>query len=321
MDFTLKTLTEAFNEVPHLPAELANSGLFSYQGVPTTHIDVESDGYSLKLVQSKPRGGPAQSIGRRTRKIRTFKIPHYPQSDELYADEVQDVRAFGSEDAPDMLDVRMAQILTQGAQNDDLTKEYQRWGALAGIVYDADGSELFNFFDEFGVSQNTYDMVLDNAATEVRVKCAALLDSISVELGGVPFAGADGFCGTEYFDALISHKTVKETWQATARAADQTGAMPDSFSFGGIVWRRSRARNGETPMVPADKARIVPRGVPGLLIGRYAPANYNETVNTIGLARYAKAIEKRNGTGWDVEMQSNFIHLCTRPRAIIEASI
>lgn len=321
MDFTLETLTAAINEVPHLPTELRDSGLFAYGGVATTSIEVESDGYTLRLVQSKPRGGAPQSMGRKTRKTRTFKIPHFPQADEIFADEVQNVRAFGTQNQPDMLSTRIAEVLTQGANSHELTMEYHRWGALAGIVYDADGSVLYDFFEEFGVAQNTLDFVLDNAATEVRTKCSAALDSIGNELGGVAFRGADGWCGTEFFDALITHKTVKETWLATAKAADQAEAVPDTFSYGGILWHRSRARNGNTPMVPATKARIVPRGVPNLLLGRHAPANYNETVNTVGLPMYAKAIEKRNGTGYDLEMQGNTVHLLTRPRAVIEASI
>ena len=69
----------------------------------------------------------------------------------------------------------------------------------------------------------------------------------------------------------------------------------------------------------ADKHHLI--FMPGLLIGRFAPAPYNETVNTIGLPIYAKALEKRNGTGWDLEMQSNPLHILTRPRAVIKGTL
>ena len=46
------------------------------------------------------------------------------------------------------------------------------------------------------------------------------------------------------------------------------------------------------------------------------PANYMETVNTIGLPYYAKQEPMDFDKGIEVETQSNPIHLCTRPAAI-----
>jgi hypothetical protein len=67
------------------------------------------------------------------------------------------------------------------------------------------------------------------------------------------------------------------------------------------------------PLVGVDEARFVPAGVPGLFITRFAPADYEETVNTVGLPRYAKQIPMDNGKGRKLEMQTNAISLCTRP--------
>lgn len=57
-------------------------------------------------------------------------------------------------------------------------------------------------------------------------------------------------------------------------------------------------------------------GVPDLFITRFAPADYNETVNTPGLPFYSRAIEKRNGKGYDLEVQMNAISVCTRPQTL-----
>ena len=68
---------------------------------------------------------------------------------------------------------------------------------------------------------------------------------------------------------------------------------------------------------PANEAIVVPDGVPGLVITRFAPADYNETVNTIGLPYYARSEPKKMNKGWDLEAQSNPINICTRPASLI----
>lgn len=321
MDVSLETLTATINNVPHLPTQLGDSGLFQYNGVATTYIDVESDGHTIQLVQSKARGAPGQPIGRKDRKTRKMDLAHLPQEDAIMADEVQNVRAFGTTDQPEPLQARLDQVLTIGSQNNDYTLEYHRVGALKGIVYDKSGDVLHNFFTEFNVAQNTLDFELDVASTELRAKCDQALDLAADELDGVMMTGAVAFCGKDFFRALITHKAANESYLATAEAAQLRGAMPNSFDFGGITWVKYRGSVGGVPMIANSEAYIVPTGVPGLLIGRFGPAPYNETVNTLGLPMYAKAIEKRNGTGWDIEMQSNPIHVNTRPRSIVKATI
>ena len=59
-------------------------------------------------------------------------------------------------------------------------------------------------------------------------------------------------------------------------------------------------------------------GVPGLFQSKYAPADYMETVNTVGLPYYAKQWQMEGGKGRVLESQSNPLHLCTRPNAIVE---
>ena len=321
MDFSLQTLTATINEMPHLPTLLGDSGLFSYNGVATLTVDIEKQGNTLALVQTAARGAPGAAIGRKSRDLRTFRIPHLPLNDQVLADEVQGVRAFGTTDQAEPVERRVNEVMQLGVNRFDYTMEFHRVGALKGLVLDSSGDTLFDFFSEFGVAQNVLDFILDSASTDVRSKCDEALDLIAAELGGVMTTGAVAYCGKNYWRSFIGHKSVKETFLNQAQAAELRSAVPDTFDFGGINWNRYRGQVGNTPMIGDDEAYIVPLGVPNLLIGRFAPANYNETVNTMGLPLYAKGIEKRNGTGWDLEMQSNPIHINTRPRAVIKATI
>ncbi len=319
--FTLSELTAAINELPHVPTQLGDSGLFEYAGVPTLSVQIEKQGEVLSLVQSAPRGAPGAEIGRNGRNLRYFGLAHLPLHDALMADEVQGVRAFGSENAPMPIETKRNEILNKGRRRFDLTLEYHRVNALKGILLDADGSTLYNFFDEFGVTQNTLDFELDQATADVRLKCDTAINMIEDELGGNPYTGMVSYCGRTFWQSLIGHKSVKETYLNQAQAAQLRNSPVDALDFGGVRWIKYRGAANGSQMIGANDAYIVPTGVSGLLLGRFGPANYMETVNTIGLPIYAKGIPRPNNTAVDIEMQSNPLHLLTRPRAVIKATI
>ena len=65
---------------------------------------------------------------------------------------------------------------------------------------------------------------------------------------------------------------------------------------------------------------LVPEGVAGLFITRFAPADYLDTVNTLGLPYYADS-QPKGRKGVKLEVQSNPLHLCLVPGAIIELKL
>ncbi len=320
MDFSLETLTAAINEMPHQPTQLGDSGLFEYAGVSTLDVKIEKKGYELSIVNTAARGASGDLMGRSRRDLLPFLIPHIPLFDQVMADEVQGVRQFGTTDQPEPLEAKINEVMALGKFRLDYTLEYHRVGALKGIVYDKDGTVIYNLFNEFGVAQQTHDFNLDNGDTDVRKECSIVLEKISDHLGGVTMTGAVSWCGKDKFRALVTHPSVVKTYLNQAQAAELRGALPDTVDIGGILFRLYRGNVGGVSMIGDDESYTVPTGVSQLLIGRFAPAPYNETVNTPGLPFYAKAIEKRNGTGWDLEMQTNPLHVCTRPRAIIKGT-
>lgn len=97
------------------------------------------------------------------------------------------------------------------------------------------------------------------------------------------------------------------------------------FEFGGITFERYRtgkkatAANAAAPFIAANECRLVPVGVPQLFITRFAPADYEETVNTSGLPRYAKQWASPDNKGRHLQVQSNPISLCTRPKVLRRA--
>jgi hypothetical protein len=52
----------------------------------------------------------------------------------------------------------------------------------------------------------------------------------------------------------------------------------------------------------------------------FAPADFIETVNTLGLELYAKQEERKFGRGIDLHAQSNPLPICYRPGVLVKVT-
>jgi len=298
-------------------------GIFQESSVATTSVVIEERDGVLSLISPTARGGPGKTLDKAARTARPFMVPHFEINDAIMAEEVQNVRAWGSESEVEMVQGKVAERLAIHSQSMEATIEYARIGAVKGIVTYADASTL-NLFTEFGVSQETeQDFDLDNAnpgSGAVRKACAAAIRLIANNLGGVPYSGVRAVCGDTFFDQLIAHPEVRETYLGFSDSQELRGVghVYDAFPFGGIVWENYRGLVGSTAFVDATKCHIFPEGVPGLFRSYFAPADYIETVNTNGQRMYAKQYEMPNGKGVHLDTQSNVLSICTRPKVLIK---
>lgn len=315
--FTLSSLTAAINEVEYVPNQIGGMGLFDPDGISTTSLVIEKDGDTLGLVESKPRGAPGTVVGGSKRTTVSFTTAHLPTTATIAADEVQNVRAFGSEDGQQAVQAVVNRRLAKMAQRIDMTHEYHRLGAIMGKVLDSDGSTvLYDLFQSFGMTQKTVGMKLDTATTDVQGVTLDIHEGIEEALGGLSYTGVTAVCGKSFWRKLITHSKVKDAYQRWEAGARLRADPREAFLFGGIYWERYRG-GGQIKVADAE-AYAVPTGVLDLFITRFAPADYNDTVNTLGLPFYSSAEPLRHNKGVELEAQSNPAHLCTRPKAIIK---
>lgn len=317
--FSLSSLTAAINERPYVPGRIGELGIFSEEGVATTTVQIEREGDVFNLVESKPRGGSSQVVDGDPRTLMPFNTVHLPQRSTILADEVQNVRAFGTETEVEAVQTVVNKRLAKHRIQLDATHEWQRVGALKGLILDADGSRvLLNLFTAFNLAQQTVAFALPTAGTKVRIKCLEVLEKIEDALGNAPFTGVRVLCGRNFWSELIEHPVVKETYLATSMAASLRGDPRESFDFGGLTFERYRGKLNGTAYIGDDEAYAFPEGVPDLFITRFAPADYMETVNTNGLPYYSKNELLRFDKGVEIESQSNPLHIATRPRSVIK---
>lgn len=323
--FSIVSLTDAINKLPFIPGRAGAVIDWNENGVPTTSIAIEEINGVLQLVNPTPRGGPGTSVPKQKRVARTLTIPHYQVDDAIYAEEVQGVRAFGQENQLQTVFNRVNERLAQHVQLVlDPTLEYQRVGALKGIIVNQDASTLYNLFDEFNVSPpgEVAFGLSSNKDGVIRTKCTGIVRTIASALGGATFSGVHAFCSDTFWDALIANAEVRATYLQQVEASQlREGVAYQTLNFGGITFENYRGSVGNTPFITADKANFFPVGVPGLWRTVYAPADYIETVNTIGLPRYAKQWQDDAGKAVNLECQSNPLSYCTRPGVLVQGKL
>lgn len=328
--FNCVALTDSINNAPFVPGRAGQVAGWEEEGITTTSILIEQKDGQLQIINPTPRGGPGVTGVDPNRKARSLVVPHYQHDDSIFADSVQNVRAFGRGGVLETLQSRIDARLLQHVQwKLDPTLEYQRVGAIKGIIVNGDGSTLYNLFNEFGITQPTeVDFDLDNATPAsgaLRKACAQTVRKIADSLGGVAVGTVHAFCGDSFFDDLLAHPEVVASYRNTDMASvlrdgyvTPNGTIYGVFEFGGIIWENYRGKIGGNPFVNVDKCHIFPVGTPGLWRTVYAPADYEETVNTNGLPRYAKQYPMANGKGRHLESQMNALNYCTRPQALIQ---
>ena len=312
--FSVVSLTKAIEDTPFVPGRVGQLGIFSEEGVSTTSISIEKIGSTVSLVPAASRGSSGRPMGNDKRQMIPFTATHLPQRASILADEVQNLRAFGSETEVETAQRLMNRKLAKMRRDLDTTIEYQRIGAIKGSILDSDGTtELLNLHTAFGTSVTSHNLVLGTAGTKVRNKVIEARRKMEAALGGLTYSGARVLCSASFFDALVGHAKVEAAFDRYMNGEFLREDQRGGFYFAGVFWEEYRGQVGANKFIADGEAWMVPEGVPDLFVTNYAPADYMETVNTLGQAYYAKQEPKDFGKGIDVETQSNPIHICTRP--------
>lgn len=322
--FSVTSLTDAINKLPFVPGKVGQLGLFTESGVATTSILIEEREGSLALIPTSPRGAPATQNKSGKRKARSLIVPHIALEDTIMADEVQDVRTFGSENSLQSVQTVVNNRLTEMTAKHDATLEHLRIGAIKGQVLDADGTTvLYNLFTEFDVtSYDEIDFDLDNASPAegaVKKKCHDIKRKMEDALGAAPFTEIHAFCSASFFDSLVTHEEVVKAYDRYQESIFlRAGQARGQFDYGGIVFEEYRGSVNGTNFIEDGEVHFFPVGTQGLFKQYNAPADFVETVNTIGLPRYAKqAIDDEFGRWVKLHTQSNPLPICTRPKVLI----
>ncbi len=320
--FGMAQLTQAINLIPNRYGRIGALGLMPAKPVRQRQIVVEEHNGVLNLLPTLPPGTPG-TVGRRgKRTLRSFVIPHIPHDDVVLPEEVQGLRAFGSETDTEALAAVLARHLGTMRNKHAITLEHLRMGALKGVILDADGSVLYDLYDEFDIAAQTVNCELGTASTNVKAKVISVLALIEDALQGEFMTQVHCLCSPEFFTALTSHPKVEKAFENWQNGALLINDVRRGFTFGGVTFEEYRGQASDPSgtvrrFIAAGEAHAFPLGTIDTFGTYFAPADFNETVNTLGQELYAKQEPRKFERGTDVHTQSNPLPMCHRPGVLI----
>lgn len=327
--FSMASLTAAINLIPNRYGRLESLNLFPVRPVRTRQIIVEEYAGRLNLLPTRAPGSPGTVGERGKRKLRSFVIPHIPHDDVVLPEEVQGLRAFGSETEMEAIGGVMARHLETMRNKHAITLEHLRMGALKGKILDADGSEIIDLFDEFDLSAQSVSFKFSVKDDEGNLKdaCLDLLSLMEDGLNGEFSTGTHVLCSPEFFRALVTHAEVKTAYQNWQQGVVLINDMRSGFNYSGITFEEYRGQAsyvkpdgtlGTRRFIAEGEAHAFPIGTVDTFATYFAPADFNETVNTLGQTLYAKQEPRKFDRGTDLHTQSNPLPMCHRPNVLIK---
>ena len=332
--FSTVSLTEGINTRGTKPQLLGRMGLFTPRPVRTDRVAVEMRDQTLSVIQTSQRGAPLQEGQSIKRTVRDFRTSRIAKADTLMADEIQNIRAFGTQSELQQVADEVADRQLRMLDDVELTWENMRLGAAQGILLDADGSTIYNWFDEFGVSQPAeIDFDLDNgspATGALRKKCDQVVTQMRQTAKGAFVAGTRiiGLCGTNFWRDLIAHPEIEKLWELTTLYGDQTGLAQmlgmsgeRPIRYNGIDFVRYWGTDDDsTVAIGTDKCKFFPMGAQNAFQVAWAPMENFRWANTPGKPLYSIIVRDNDRDMWvRPEIYSYPLHICTRPAMLQRA--
>ena len=324
--FQMTELTKALNLMPFSYGRLEELNVFPLKPVRFRQVMVEEKEGVLSLIPTQKVGMEGAYLKRVKRRMRSLLIPHIPYEDVILASEVEGVRSFGSDNALEGVAHVITEHLEMMKTRHAITLEHLRMGALKGVVLDAHGEELIDLYKTFEIKPKTLSFELENPETSVQKKCLDLKRHMEDHLKGDVMMEIRVLVGEGFFDALTTHPSVKEAYQRYQDGAILRGDLRKGFPLAGVTFEEYRARvTGEDgklkPFIKENEGHAFPLGTKDTFCTYVAPADFNETVNTLGQLLYAKQEPRRFERGTDVHTQSNPLPVCHRPGVLVKVTI
>lgn len=326
--FSTVELTDALLKVPFKPQRLGQLGIFTPRPIRTAAAAIEKLDKVLSLVQTTPRGAPYPNRDNEKRDIRDVRTNRVALASKLRAEEIAGVRQMGAEELLQTMQDEVMSRMVDVRNDIDLTLEHMRLGAIQGVVLDANGDTIIDWFDFWGISApSEIDFDLDNASPAsgaLLKKCAEVVRGMSRASKGafVPGTQIRAECGDTFFDQLVNHSEVRATYLATQQAPQlRDGYAFGSFTYGGITFENYRGTDdGSTVAVNTLKAKFYPVGARNTFAWFQAPGESFDDVNQPGREFIARVIpdEKRNEHA-DIEVATYPLFACLRPEMLYSA--
>lgn len=316
--FSMVSLTAAVRKAPYVPGLLGRMGIFDTKPIDTDTVVIDFENDSLSILTSTHRGGPAQQGARAERKSAAFQVPRFILEKEIPAADLIGRRRLGSENQTELLTERVAKEINRQRLAHETTLEYMRCGAIKGVIADAAGT-IHDVYSTLGISApSAVDLQVDDDAVAIGAALVAIAQDMRDAVGNIEIE-IHALCGRDFWRLFTNHPEVMYAFQYWQDGEFLRTDPRAGFSYKGITFHEYRGVIGSKTFIPNQDCRFFPVPIsPGteLYQTAYAPADYIETVGTLGEPVYARQEAVNMGRGMRVQTQSASLPICTRPEAL-----
>jgi hypothetical protein len=146
---------------------------------------------------------------------------------------------------------------------------------------------------------------------------------LELNLKGEYMTGVRVLVSPEFFDLLTAHPNVVKAYQwyqesLALRADQRTGFTFAGVTFEEYLGQASDVDGNVRKFIASGEGHAFPEGTLDTFATYFAPADFNETVNTLGQPLYAKQEPREFGRGTDLHTQSNPLPMCHRPGLLVK---
>jgi hypothetical protein len=300
-------------------------GLFSDVPLHTNVAIIELKDNSLSILPTQPWGAPGLGAGPTKREIKSLIVPYTPWEDAVRAVDVIGIRKFGSDNILETINEKVLEKFQQAKDIFDRTNEFRKVKALQGIVLDADGvTTLFNSFDFFGITKKSFDFKLGDTTADVPSRVRDVKRYIEDNLRGETLTRLRVLVGAGFYDKLVKHQSVKEIWLNWSGAQARLGTdLRLGFVLEGVIFEEycgfvPTPSGGTLQFIADNYCLVIPEGTQSTFKRFVAPADYLETVNTLGQPYYANQEVMGDKRGIKLTAQLNTLPICCRPDLLAE---
>jgi hypothetical protein len=325
--FSMESLLGVVESIDFKPQFLGSLGIFRDNPVSTRVVTVESRDNALSLIQTSAIGAPLAQLSDDKAKVRNFSTVRLAKQSRILASQIQGIRAFGTESELKQVQTEVARRIKRLRDDLELTLEYHRLGAVQGILLDADASELYDYFDEFGVSQPTAVNFAFGVSSGIRRTIEEQIARPMIRAAKGAFTVGSrivALVGDDFWDQLVNHTEVRSTfinWEAAANLRD--GTAFGMFRYGGVDWFNYRGTDdGSTVGIATNEAKFF-IDAPDIFEVAWAPGESFEAVNRPGVPVIALVLPDTSGRDAfvDVEVYSYPLHICKRPLTLYSGTM
>lgn len=325
--FEVTELTNSMDLLPYEPQLLGELKLFTQKPIRTTTAWIEKRRGKLRIIDMAARSTVGNVRSTEPREAIPVELPHMPYYQTIKADDIQNVRAFGTESELEQMEDHVNDQLEGMKADHEVTFEYHRVGALKGQILRGDGVTVWlDLFNLFGMTQEVIPFVGENA--DVLPMIHQIKRFIAGRLGNKRLRGIVALAGDAYFDALIMHPSIRasfDLWQDGAyRRLSHLGpawedAASNGLGFQNILWINYRGDVDDFTFIPTDEAYYFARGVPNLFEDIIGPPDMMPWSNTKGRRYYVSKEILPHNKGVELHTQSNVLSICKRPDTIVKS--